>query len=722
MDFEAPGLAYFFGLDEPEEDIGSLPLLVDLEEEGQEPDIRDHVQRVSDEDELYCLPAGRLGVEYAKRLEFLNPTIWYREQGNPLHRLLDLISESTISPDIVLVDSRTGIAPISAPLLFDVSDLAVVCFFPHPQAKRGTELLVRSLFGAKSRRSAPGREISPEPRFLVSPVPPGPSATRVRERASDWISSWLEPAQTRREADVGPLRVDELTHFISYSADVAFRDQLVEAEGLREVYGPVADWLEQLFPVGRGAPGTALQPASKRVALGEMDFSTGTAEYQQSFFEDFVPTRTARAALDEQMPLVIGRKGTGKTAIFRWLLERPDAERRPVAVMCPNAFRDQAPWVLGASGFDSIDRRLTETGRSWQEFWACYSALATYFSLGRPGLSDPPERLAMSGVSNLASNQSQIDELHVVDWLSSALKVADCGLLATRWIRQLDSASGGSHLLLFDGLDTGFGNSDASRSRRTNAVTGLFTYMTEIESRLANLSFKVLLRYDIWQGLRFENKSHLLGRSVQLVWRDQPDYFKTVLKQAARSGEFRRSLLSARISSDVDGWLDEEVFRAWNILVSERMKGGKTTFTRNWVWNRLADGQGDHGPRALLQLFSAATDWEDREETRSPYDRSIIRPRALVPSLEIVSGEAIAAIREEFPELIGLIDALETVGRTPLTESDIAAVNVNAVSGLELALEVGMLALHQGSTDDVRRFRVPELYRHALKVSRPGQA
>jgi hypothetical protein len=31
----------------------------------------------------------------------------------------------------------------------------------------------------------------------------------------------------------------------------------------------------------------------------------------------------------------------------------------------------------------------------------------------------------------------------------------------------------------------------------------------------------------------------------------------------------------ARLSPDVDSWLDEEVFRAWNILVGERMKGGK---------------------------------------------------------------------------------------------------------------------------------------------------
>jgi hypothetical protein len=315
-----------------------------------------------------------------------------------------------------------------------------------------------------------------------------------------------------------------------------------------------------------------------------------------------------------------------------------------------------------------------------------------------------------------------IDELAIIDLVSAMLQSPEAGLLATRWLLAIDRQLKQPRFLLFDGLDTGFGNDSASRQRRTRAVTGLFTFLTEIESRLSNMPFKVLLRYDIWQQLRFENKSHLLGRSVQLLWRDQAEYFKTALKQAVRSQAFRQMLAQARISNDVDLWRSEEVYRAWNILVGERMKGGKTTFTRNWVWNRLADGQGDHGPRALSQLFSEAVDWERREEGRIPYDRSILRPRALVPSLEAVSTAAVQALSEEFPELGDVIAALETVGRTPLGPQDIQSVDPNAVEQLGLALEVGLLAVHEGTQEEVRRFRVPDLYRHALGMTRRGQA
>lgn len=374
--------------------------------------------------------------------------------------------------------------------------------------------------------------------------------------------------------------------------------------------------------------------------------------------------------------------------------------------------------MLGADGFAAIDQVLVAEGASWSRFWACYIALAAFLSLPRQPETMPPSRFSLN--ADELSRPKQIDELFVVDTVIKMIKDPQAGLVAGRWLRSIDANLPSSTFLLFDGLDTGFGNDAASRSRRTDSVAGLFTFLTESETRLDNLSFKVLLRFDIWQQLRFENKSHLFGRYVQLLWRDQAEYFKTVLKQAVRSQAFRAMLADIGVGADVDSWRTEEVFQAWNILVGERMKGAKTTFTRNWVWNRLADGQGDHSPRTLSQLFAAAVEREVHE--RISYDQSVIRPRALVPSLERVSVEAVGALSEEFPELKEIVDALESVGRTPLVPTDIEAVNAHALEQLELALEVGLVAVHEGTQEDVRRYRVPDLYRHALGMTRKGQA
>jgi hypothetical protein len=530
----------------------------------------------------------------------------------------------------------------------------------------------------------------------------------------------LSYTQKHRSSEVGQLQGDELVHFVSYSTETAFKDQVDKTAATQEAYGPVADWLEQLLP--QTAEASSVPPSGKRQALGELDFSTGTAEHQESFFEDFVKTRVSLQAMDPKYPLVVGRKGTGKTAVFRWLLERSRDGEQPIAVMCPNAFRHKVPWALGADGFAAVERHLERTDAGWQRFWSCCSALAAFLSLPPTSRAKavPPERFNIN-VAALDSWPAKIDELAVVELVSTMLEPQEAGLLATRWLLDIDKQLRSRRFLLFDGLDTGFGNDNTSRQRRTRAVAGLFTFLTEVESRLQKMPFKVLLRYDIWQQLRIQNKSHLFGRSVQLLWRDQAEYFKTALKQAVRSRAFRGMLSDARIPHEVDSWRNEEVFRAWNLLVGERMKGGKTTFTRNWVWNRLADGQGDHGPRALSQLFNEAVEWETREETRSSYDRSILRPRALVPSLEQVSEEAIQALAEEFPELNEVISALESVGRTPLGPSDIEGADQQALDQLDLALEVGLLAIHEGNQEEVR-YRVPDLYRHALRMTRRGQA
>jgi MinD-like ATPase involved in chromosome partitioning or flagellar assembly len=713
MDLEAPGLSTLLGLPEPAADQGTAALLLALEG-GGDIDVRDHIQRVDDEFELYCLPAGRVDAEYARRLRLIDPEMWYREPGNPLHRMLDLVSTSPLRPDLLLLDARTGVSPGNAPLLFDVSDLAVVCFFPHLQARRGTGALVRALLSSRTRRSGSGQAIAPEPRFLVSPLPPGPSAARVEARAAEWVNEWLAPGLSRRPAGLGALMADEIMHSVSYSADVAFRDRVsVDAKD----WGPyqvVADWLEQILPPAVADRVEIVSPAGKAEMLDELRFSTGAAELQETLLDDYVVTRLSGQALAQDVPLIIGRKGTGKTAVFRRLLEA--SQPRPVPVCCPQRFLGKYPWVLDANGFAAIERDFGRLSSSWRIFWPAYIALAIYLGLEGGERAEPPASFELGGLS-LAE---PYDELAVVNALRSMLRHQDAGLLALRWLQNHNAQQDRARMLLFDGLDTGFGGAEG-RDRRTRAVEGLLQFMTDNEARLDRLAFKIMLRADIWQQLRFDNRSHLFGRSVQLIWRDQAEYFKTVLKQAVRSSSFGRKVAELGLDGPVDEWGDSDVFRVWNLLVGERMKGGRTTFTRNWVWNRLADGQGDHGPRALSQLFNEAVRWERSEEGRNPYGRSVIRPRALVPSLDVASEEALQALVEEFPELQDTINALRRLGRTPLGARDLNAEGV-AVTDLELAREIGLLAIHEGSAEDVLRYRVPDLYRRALGMTRKGQA
>jgi hypothetical protein len=275
-------------------------------------------------------------------------------------------------------------------------------------------------------------------------------------------------------------------------------------------------------------------------------------------------------------------------------------------------------------------------------------------------------------------------------------------------------------LLLFDALDTGFGNSEKERERRREAIEGLCALLIQ-QTDTVHIKHKVVLRQDIWSKLRFENKSHLFGRYVALDWTDQTAFYKIVLKQALKSRAFTEVVQGAARPIDVkrlDDWTDRDVVLGWNLLVGERMKGEKTAFTRNWVWNRLADANQDHTPRYLLQLFREVTRQERMEHQRTPYDRSILRPRAFIQALPTVSGQALDALKEEYPELEPLLERLRQIGRTPVASEELE----DLTEALVLGREVGLIGVYEGTEDRVERYRVPEIYRYALDMTRKGQA
>ncbi len=715
MDLEAPGLAALFG---KENDVsnghGIVSLLLQLDQE-EEPDLPSQLIPVTGDDNLFLIPAGIPDANYTRMLRFINPEAWYREDKNPLRLLLDAVRHKLpFKPDVILLDARTGITELSGPLLFDLADMAVVTFFPHPQAKRGTGLLVRGLLAAHTFRSDHQRTFTPELRFLVSPVPSAglpEIVQRYQHRSLEWVAEWLEPANRVRPHH-NPLLEDEITHFVRYRDDIATSDKLIDDSEVWRSFLPVAEWVERFLPTSRETHSRQMIGEEKTEVLKGLAISAGTAEQQADLLDFFVENDIVCRAMAYDVPLVLGRKGVGKTAIFRRLSEDPQFPA--FIIHSPSDLVGTRRRQLSSDGFRQVEYLLERYAAQWRHFWSFYSAiaLAHHLELSREDLP------AFFSGKPLPGSES--DMLDMLEFVLSGERTA---IYLNEWLIDLDRAANESALLILDGLDTGFGSGEADRKRRRAALEGYFVFWMEIGPRFKNPRFKIFLREDIWKGLRFENKSHLYGRSITLKWTDQGTYLKVIIKQASRNPNFRK-YLEGNIkglkfeSRPIDTWTNEEVFAAWNALVGERMKGGKTAFTRNWVWNRLADANDDHTPRYLLQLLHEAVPWETREHSITPYSRSIIRPRALIECLPEVSNEALSSLKEEFTELEPLMTELTKVGRTPLAATELEGQE----SLIPLAREVGLLGIYEGSDGGTERYKVPDIYRYALGMTRKGQA
>jgi MinD-like ATPase involved in chromosome partitioning or flagellar assembly len=724
MDLEAPGLASLFGIEDRVVDgKGVVPLLIHADFDGTVADLGDHLLPIGEGAELQLLPAGLPNSNYARQLALLDPAAWYREEINPLRLLIDAVRDLPQRPDVVLIDSRTGISPLAAPLLFDVADLAVVTFYPHPQARLGTAALTRALLAAHSRRSTPESPVSPEVRFVVSPVP---ATTEIRalyaDRAQEWIREWLSPARTA--GGERPFEaLDDIVQVVSYQEAVAGSDSAFAVSAISD-YEPIAAWaaglVEPKDAALRTSPGESGEPLKPEI-LESLSFSGETAEQQgrDDLLDTFLTTEAVTRALSVQTPVVIGRKGTGKTAIFRKLAALPDA----LTVTSPTGTETYRSWMLGSDVYSSIERLLTERDVEWRQVWPAIIGLAVVQQ--RPDVPRPhwiDTRLGGAERGDYSGSDLLRD-------LRGLLREPDAPLLTAEWLGEIDQALGREHLLLLDALDTGFGNTEADRRRRTQSVAGLLTVVNELGPSWRNLHFKILLREDIWREVQFPNKSHLAARSARLAWADQVDYLRIALKQAWRSTPFR-DLVAGRLDrpdfklkdTSIEYWPESFVRSAWILLAGERVSGGRTAFTDNWVWARLADANGDHTPRALVQLLTAATNRERQFERENPYGKSILRPRALVESLDEVSEQTLDALsRDEFPELKLLFEALTTIGTTPFDAEQIRA-SPDAAALIPLAREVGLLEPTSDSRTGGDRFRVPELYRKALGMGRRGMA
>jgi len=714
MDLEAPGLAALFDCEgQVRHQTGVAQLLVQLDA-GGECDLADHLIRVTPEHDLYCLPAGVPDANHARLLRLIDPAAWYREERNPLRELLQQLRTGLpFRPDVILLDARTGITPLSAPLLFDLADVSVIVLFPHPQARAGTGALVRALLAAESwRPQSNGQVLTPEPRFLISPIPPSRAreiVERYQHRALEWIAEWLAPLN--ESPAEGQVAESDITHFVPYRESLATSDCISGDREQWRDFEPVAEWVERFLPTQTEQRTKLPLKDAKPEVLAELRFATGTAEQQDDLPATFVETDTVRRAMAPEIALVLGRKGTGKTAVFRHLAE--NAGEGCVVAQSPGELRGERQWVLGPEGFRGIENVLGQTSAEWRQFWTFYTCVAAS--------QDQTERDVRPELAEVVQAPIK-SELDVVQTFGRVSQLPSHGLLLNDWLARLDQNIDSGILLLYDGLDTGFGSTTGDRQRRLDAIAGLFDFWIDRGAGLRNLRLKIFLREDIWRKVQFENKSHLFGRSVMLHWQDQATFLKVALKQARNSQLFRGLVTTAsqgRVGpeTEIENWSEDEAFEAWGLLVGERMKGGKTTFTRNWVWKRLADGKDDHSPRYLLQLLHSVVEWEKLEHKRSPYDGSIVRPRAMEVCLPKVSQEALGALAEEFGELEPLLKHLRQIGSTPFQAREVRDLEDLVM----LAREVGVLSVYEGTEDRVERYTVPEIYRHALNLGRRGQ-
>lgn len=281
---------------------------------------------------------------------------------------------------------------------------------------------------------------------------------------------------------------------------------------------------------------------------GLSEFGRIAAEFEQQLAEFFVRTDAYSRIEDQEHVIVVGRKGTGKTAIYQALLDRASEYSNTFATGL--RFRDY-PWGAHNHIKDTDAAPVEQYTHSW--------VFIILVELAKLVLTD--ERHTFPDTIDAAKAREALEKFIEKNWgevefrfrdiftrsrysLDLRPQVAGSGIggikkenvprarlggflvEANRWLqgclaRILDGESW--YFILFDELDTGF---DPKDDEYTSRLIGLLLAARDVFqwSRDNNLSVApvVFLRSDIYDGLSFPDKNKITRELVEMLsWTDE---------------------------------------------------------------------------------------------------------------------------------------------------------------------------------------------------------
>ncbi|MGY1839896.1 MULTISPECIES: P-loop ATPase, Sll1717 family [unclassified Modestobacter] len=393
--------------------------------------------------------------------------------------------------------------------------------------------------------------------------------------------------------------------------------------------------------------------ADKGMTVGDVDLGGFDAESDHGLTNHFVRTPIVKRIFGPRKYLILGRKGSGKSALFRELPKLATQEAGSVVVLSltPDAYAWGALRSYQEQGLSGehahanawkltlvveMAARLTAAGMTWHE--SVYAHAATLSSFIKANFDDGSDlRVARSLYKGIESFDLSALGLGVgvtrgrrdpaTAPVTPAVTEALLGhikalLKDVRLIVQLDR------------LDDAWQGKAEDRT----LIAGLLRAVKDLNDSFAavelNSKVIVFLRSDIYDSLSFDDSDKHRQGELRIVW---------------TAGSLR-DLVNARLPDEVT--VDE-------LLQQESMRGGTTPF--DYILRRTF-----YRPREVLQYLQLALDEAgDLEEQVWIVDITNSEPQ--------FSAWKVADLKQEYekavPELASLIDALQQQ-TTPLDSVD----------------------------------------------------
>ena len=413
------------------------------------------------------------------------------------------------------------------------------------------------------------------------------------------------------------------------------------------------------------------------------DLGSGQADYE-------APGLTARflypvtehlRALDPNVVLVVGPRGSGKTTLFKAFFSNDPDLVRAVATRMPKTPAPHAQpgasewtWVAAhpAGGHFPDTQALSKCARSDDDAKKIWHAMLVRRLADRldehrkKELKPVLEPVAAELREILAAYDApETNPTAALDALEHALQQEGRGMFVG-----------------YDELDT-LGGFDQALTARM--VRGLVAFWSDYSRRWKRLRAKIFLRADLFRrhaGMGTADFAKLAATRTELRWSDAALLGMLVKRIANASDGLAEYCKGARIRFEDDDVLrrlprigkPDDAFPLLRRLAGEFMGAGKKKkgFVRNWILAHLRDGNGEISPGSLVRLMEQAAGKDaENQSVRSP---RLIHSTALRQALDDVShGHVTQSISSEWPWLEGVRTRLAADRLVPWERKGIVA-------------------------------------------------
>jgi cellulose biosynthesis protein BcsQ len=730
LDLEAPGLSTAFNL-QPQPKYGIVDYFYERSylPEGIKPNISiteifGEVRIPNAKGRLFVVPAGCLSLDYISKVDDLHAnTVIDGDQS--LWTVFKREIYEQLKPDVILIDSRTGINQWGALSLIQAADEAIIFLFPNEQNKQGIELLLRSLNTLKNLSI----------NFVFSPVPDVSKLDKVNEIYKYFLDEIKIATDEEFEIDDNdPLELPEPL-VIPYLQPIALADNY-PVRALLDYYNKIVNLIdEETDEIDRTNILTNSETRWKIIkSLQFPEVNAADTDQKQDFTLLFQRTNDFEKFLDHATCLIRGRKGTGKTALYWLFLKyKSDAQKlargrldNTVFLSAHGRYQESRPT---RGQFQFIHENLQQQGGTWEAFWRAYLLLRCHqenlcnFPKNRKG-----EKFSelKNIINNLPKGKWQFEYNQVLLELSTNSILSEIVNDTINIIIHEEAKNKSQKIwFLYDDLDEDFPEAGEVRQ---SALSGLFQLVQSCDAnRLTEIRFKIFLREDIWNRLIFDNKSHFTGRDIILQW-TRVDFLRLALRQSIQSPDFKDLVnrFSPIAEDAIDQTTEDAIDKALELLWgSRRRRGDKAKYLSRWVYERLTDSSGTTFPRSLSILLTGAKEqelsYQGKSSIQTPTDR-LLRSKSLEMGLKKASEKRCDEIKEEYRHLTKFFDSLKQKPAL-LPKEELHSIwqeSAHDIADFEefasFLTEIGIIQLREKD----QRYKFADIYVYGFEMIRKG--